>query len=70
MTKDSFKIVSLIPSGTEILAALGLADVIVGRSHECDFPSDIKNIPACTQARVTYPHSPEGMSVGFSVTRL
>ena len=52
MTKDRFKIVSLIPSGTEILAALGLADVIVGRSHECDFPSDIKNIPACTQARL------------------
>lgn len=52
MTKDSIKIVSLIPSGTEILAALGLTDAIVGRSHECDFPSDIKNLPACTQARL------------------
>lgn len=52
MTKDTIKIVSLIPSGTEILAALGLTDVIVGRSHECDFPSDIKNLPACTQARL------------------
>ncbi len=52
MTKDSIKIVSLIPSGTEILAALGLTDAIVGRSHECDFPSEIKNLPACTQARL------------------
>ena len=52
MTKDRFKIVSLILSGTERLAALGLADVIVGRSHECDFPSYIKNIPACTQTRL------------------
>ncbi|MDY6897328.1 MAG: ABC transporter substrate-binding protein, partial [Cyanobacteriota bacterium] len=52
MTKDSIRIVSLIPSGTEILAALGLTDVIVGRSHECDFPSYINNLPACTQARL------------------
>ncbi len=52
MTKDSTRIVSLIPSGTEILAALGLTDVIVGRSHECDFPSHIENLPACTQARL------------------
>ncbi len=52
MTKDSIRIVSLIPSGTEILAALGLTDAIVGRSHECDFPSEIKNLPACTQARL------------------
>ncbi len=52
MTKDSIRIVSLIPSGTEILAALGLTDAIVGRSHECDFPSQIRNLPACTQARL------------------
>ena len=52
MTKYSIRIVSLIPSGTEILAALGLTDAIVGRSHECDFPSQIRNLPACTQARL------------------
>ncbi|MBF2013806.1 MAG: cobalamin-binding protein [Rivularia sp. T60_A2020_040] len=52
MTKDNTRIVSLIPSGTEILAALGLTDVIVGRSHECDFPPEIQNLPVCTQARL------------------
>lgn len=52
MTKDTIRIVSLIPSGTEILATLGLTHAIVGRSHECDFPSQIKNLPACTQARL------------------
>lgn len=52
MTKDSIKIISLIPSGTEILAALGLTDAIVGRSHECDFPNYIQNLPICTQARL------------------
>lgn len=52
MTKVSTRIVSLIPSGTEILAALGLTDAIVGRSHECDFPTEIQNLPICTQARL------------------
>jgi iron complex transport system substrate-binding protein len=49
---DSVRIISLIPSATEILAALGLTDAIVGRSHECDFPQEIQNRPICTQARL------------------
>ena len=52
MANNSVRIVSLIPSGTEILAALGLSDKIVGRSHECDYPPEITNLPVCTQARV------------------
>lgn len=52
MTDGSLRIVSLIPSGTEIVAALGLTDAIVGRSHECDYPPEIKNRPVCTQARI------------------
>jgi iron complex transport system substrate-binding protein len=52
MTDSSVRIVSLIPGGTEILAALGLVDAIVGRSHECDYPPEIKNRPICTQARL------------------
>ncbi len=43
------RIVSLIPSGTEIVAALGLADRLVGRSHECDHPAGVAALPACTR---------------------
>lgn len=52
MANGSLRIVSLIPSGTEILAALGLTGAIVGRSHECDYPPEIEDRPICTQARL------------------
>ena len=52
MTAQHLKIVSLIPSATEIVAALGLTDAIVGRSHECDYPPEIQSRPVCTQARL------------------
>ncbi|MBW4543716.1 MAG: cobalamin-binding protein [Symplocastrum torsivum CPER-KK1] len=52
MTTSDLRIVSLLPSATEIVAALGLVDAIVGRSHECDYPADIQNRPICTEARL------------------
>jgi iron complex transport system substrate-binding protein len=52
MTHSHLRIVSLIPSATEILAALGLTDAIVGRSHECDYPPEIQDRPVCTEARL------------------
>ncbi|MBW4646981.1 MAG: cobalamin-binding protein [Goleter apudmare HA4340-LM2] len=52
MTNSDMKIVSLIPSGTEILATLGLTHAIVGRSHECDYPPEIQHLPVCTAARL------------------
>jgi iron complex transport system substrate-binding protein len=36
------RIVSLLPAGTEIVAALGLMDQVVGVSHECDFPDEAR----------------------------
>ena len=36
------RIVSLLPSSTEILFALGLGDSVVGVTHECDFPADAR----------------------------
>ncbi len=45
------RIVSLIPSATEIISSLGHASNLVGRSHGCDFPSDIINRPILTRAR-------------------
>lgn len=51
-------IVSLIPSATEIVAALGLADRLTGRSHECDFPPSVRALPVCTQPKF----DPDGTS--------
>ncbi len=42
------RIVSLIPSATEIVALLGAETMLVGRSHECDFPPSVRHIPALT----------------------
>lgn len=42
------RIVSLIASSTEIIHALDMGKYMVGRSHECDFPSSIKSLPVCT----------------------
>lgn len=42
------KIVSMVPSATEILCALGLATEIVGISHDCDYPTEILNRPRIT----------------------
>ena len=44
------KIVSLLPSATEIVCALGLEANLVGRSHECDYPESVKQLPVCTAA--------------------
>lgn len=46
------RIVSLLPAASEIVCALGLRGSLVGRSHECDFPADVAQLPALTRARV------------------
>jgi len=45
------RIVSLIASATEMVCALGCADQLVGRSHECDFPPAVRDLPHCTEPR-------------------
>ncbi|GAB4154824.1 MAG: cobalamin-binding protein [Planctomycetaceae bacterium] len=46
------RIVSLIASATEIVAALGFENQLVGRSHECDFPPQIERLPACSEPKI------------------
>ncbi len=46
------RIVSLLPASTEIVHALGAGDRLVGRSHECDHPEEVGELPACTSPRV------------------
>jgi iron complex transport system substrate-binding protein len=47
-----YRIVSLLPAATEIAAALGLMEQIVGVSHECDFPEEATERPRVTHCPV------------------
>ena len=44
------RIISLLPSATEALFALGLGDEMVARTHECDFPPEAKRLPVVTRS--------------------
>jgi iron complex transport system substrate-binding protein len=43
------RIVSFLPAGTEIACALGARDDLVGRSHECDYPDSVKELPVVSR---------------------
>jgi iron complex transport system substrate-binding protein len=43
------RIVSLLPSATEIVCALGLESALVGVTHECDFPPEVASLPKLTR---------------------
>lgn len=46
------RIVSLLPSATEIVCALGLEEQLVGISHCCDFPHSVQQLPVLTRSIV------------------
>lgn len=46
------RIVSLLPSATEVVAELGLVGSLVGRSEECDWPPDVRRLPVVTASRI------------------
>ncbi|HEX6908834.1 MAG TPA: cobalamin-binding protein [Longimicrobium sp.] len=46
------RVVSLLPAATEMVCALGLERLLVGRSHACDFPGGVRRLPACTSPRL------------------
>jgi iron complex transport system substrate-binding protein len=48
------RIVSLLPSATEIVCTLGLGDQLVGVTHECDYPPFVQTLPKVTQTLI--PH--------------
>jgi iron complex transport system substrate-binding protein len=47
------RVVSLLPSATEIVCALGLSDALVGVSHECDYPAEVvRDLPRLTRSAI------------------
>jgi len=47
------RIISLVPNGTEILFAVGAGDLVVGVSHECDYPPEARTRPILTGSALT-----------------
>jgi ABC-type Fe3+-hydroxamate transport system substrate-binding protein len=48
------RILSLLPSATELLAFINKESLLIARSHECDFPKSIQSLPIVTKARTTF----------------
>lgn len=49
------RVVTLLPSASEIVCALGLKESLVGVSHECDYPPSLKDLPGLTRYRRSAP---------------
>lgn len=54
VTSDMPRIVSLLPSATEIVCRLGLQDALVGVTHECDHPPGVADKPRLTASRIAH----------------
>ncbi len=52
------RIVSLLPSATEILFAIGAGDQVAGVTHECDYPARARHLPKLTAAAGPELHDP------------
>jgi iron complex transport system substrate-binding protein len=52
------RIVSLLPSATEALFALGLGDQLVAVTHECDYPPEAALLPVVTRSTLALQHEP------------
>ena len=59
------RIVSLLPSATEIVCELGLGDRLVGVTHECDYPPFVTELPKVT--RTLIPHDASSQEIDLLV---
>lgn len=53
-TGNALRVVSLLPSATEMLCAIGGEELLVGRSHECDWPRSVNRLPVLTASRTSF----------------
>ncbi|GBG27565.1 Receptor-type guanylate cyclase gcy-12 [Hondaea fermentalgiana] len=51
---SALRVVSLLPSATEALCEVGGAHLLVGRSHECDWPPQVQHLPVLTAQKTTF----------------
>ncbi len=66
-TAPAQRIVSLLPSSTEIVYALGLGDRLVGVTHECDFPPSARTLPQLTASAL--PHASSSAEIDRHVRK-
>lgn len=64
----SLRIISLLPSATEIVCALGAGEQLVGISHECDHPAAIRDRPVLTRSRVANDGSSSAIDAAVRAT--
>jgi iron complex transport system substrate-binding protein len=50
--RSGMRVVSMLPAATEIVAALGMVDTLVGVSHECDWPTGVETKPRITRCEI------------------
>jgi iron complex transport system substrate-binding protein len=62
------RVVTLLPAGTEIVAALGGAGHLVGISHECDYPPSVQRLPRVTSTPIDLAST--GAAIDGQVRRL
>ena len=67
---SSLRIVSLLPSATELTAAHGAADQLVGISHECDYPEEVQSLPQLTSSILAAGLSPAEIDAAVAAAKL
>jgi iron complex transport system substrate-binding protein len=63
------RVVTLLPAATEIVAALGAEDQLIGISHECDFPDGVQHLPRVTATPVDSNQSGAGIDAQVRALR-
>ncbi len=62
------KIVSLIPSATEIISSLNLCNNLVGISHECDYPKEVRKLPKLTNSKIKTEQS--SLQIDYNIKKI